>query len=169
MILSDWSIRSMLDDGGLIIDPAPRDGQIQPASVDVCLGPEFLSPYEDRIIKVDGYFSVIPGECVLASTLERVVIPRDLVARVEGKSSWGRRFLQVHSTAGFIDPGFRGTITLELTNLSKTTICLTVGEPIAQISFEWVDRAVARPYGSDGLNSRYQDQSGVTPSALAWR
>jgi dCTP deaminase len=169
MILSDRSIRDMLDSGDLVIDPPPADQCIQPASVDLLLGQEFMSPYENHFFMVDsGYYSVIPGECILATTLERVEIPDNMVARVEGKSSFGRRFLQIHSTAGFIDPGFHGQITLELTNLSKTTVCVEVGQPIAQISFEWLDRAVERPYGSDGLNSHYQDQEGVTGSGYPW-
>lgn len=168
MILSDRSIRAMLKNGSIIIDPPPADQQIQPASVDLMLGGDFLSPYEDYAFSIEPrcYYSMIPGECVLASTNERLEIPASVVARVEGKSSWGRRFLQVHSTAGFIDPGFRGNITLELSNLSKTTISLCVGEPIAQLSFQWTDHTVERPYGSLGLNSHYQDQRSVQPSAL---
>lgn len=166
MILSDYTIRSLLNDKLIIIDPAPGDAQIQPASVDVNLGPHFLSPYEDHGFISEDLYTLTPGECVLATTAERVEIPPNMVARVEGKSSHGRRFLQIHSTAGFIDPGFRGQITLELTNLSKVSISLVIGEPIAQISFQWVDRRVLRPYGDPELGSHYQDQAGVTPSAL---
>lgn len=167
MILSDTAIRRLLREKRLIIDPEPSDVQIQPASVDLTLGRGFLSPYGGEEVDQDCYL-LGPGDCVLATTTEYVAIPSDLVARVEGKSSWGRKFLMVHSTAGFIDPGFRGLITLELTNLSKVSHMLKVGVSIAQISFQCMDQPAARPYGSPGLDSHYGDQYGVTPSALPW-
>ena len=161
MMLSDISIQDLLRQGDLVISPMPRNMAFQPASVDLALGNEFMSPYADIKSTPGSYYTILPGECVLGTTRERVVLPDDVVGRVEGKSSWGRRFLLVHTTAGFIDPGFRGQITLELTNLSRVPLSLTVGEPICQISFAFTDRAVSRPYGSAGLNSHYQDQVGV--------
>src|SRR5436190_16277383 len=126
MMLSDGTIKAMLRDGDIGIDPAPPYSAIQPASVDLRLGGDFmrigLFGGADRPIPFrlsDGeQLTTAPGECVLACTAETVRVPAHLVARVEGKSSWGRRFLMVHSTAGFIDPGFYGQITLELKNLS---------------------------------------------------
>lgn len=166
MILSDISIRHLRESGSIVITPAPKDHQLQPASVDLRLGGEFLSPYSDGpIYALSGAYALVPGECILATTLERIELSGDLVARVEGKSTWGRRFLMVHSTAGFIDPGFKGQITLELTNLSKVSILLPVGCLIAQISFQRTDRKVCRPYGSEGLASRYQNQVGPTAPA----
>lgn len=162
MMLSDASIVEMLAKGYLVIEPKPLDRQLQPASVDLTLGDEMLSPYENRPTRLKDFYTVLPGECVLGATREYIEIPTDLVGRVEGKSSLGRTFLMVHSTAGFIDPGFRGRLTLELVNLSRVPIVLTAGQPIAQISFTMTDQQVARPYGSPGLGSRYQDQSGVT-------
>lgn len=162
-MLSDRAIREQLRFGDLKIDPHPADSAFQPASVDLLLSGDFLSPYSDDHHHVDGhYYPIQPGECMLGSTVERITVPDFLVARVEGKSSFGRRFLMVHSTAGFIDPGFQGTITLELHNLSKKPIALRIGEPIAQVSFEFLDQPAERPYGHEGLHSRYQGQTGAT-------
>jgi dCTP deaminase len=168
LILSDRSIRKELLLGELVIDPMPLDWQIQPASVELTLGDEFLSPYEEEPVHYSGLRTILPGECLLATTREWIEVPFDLVGRVEGKSSWGRRFLMIHSTAGFIDPGFHGNITLELVNLSRVSQALPVGDPICQISFQRTDTEVQRPYGSDGLDSHYQDQLGVTPSSIPW-
>lgn len=166
-LLSDWSIRRALESGALVIDPPPSDERIQPASVDLTLGDSFRCPYADHSFTVDDgiYYTVVPGEVILATTAERVEIPSSMAARVEGKSSFGRQFLMVHATAGFIDPGFKGQITLELANLSRVSIPLRVGEPICQISFTFLDWPSTRPYGSEGLSSHYQGQVGATPSA----
>lgn len=169
MILSDFSIWQQLDLGRIVIEPTPADWQVQAASVDLTLGADFLSPYENDPVHYPGAYTILPGECVLGTTVERIELPDDLVGRVEGKSSWGRRFLMIHSTAGFIDPGFRGNITLEFVNLSKVSQVLPIGAPIAQISFQRLDSPAARPYGSNGVNSHYQDQVSVTPSAMPWR
>lgn len=169
MMLSDRSIIDQLDGGFLVIDPAPQESAIQPASVDLTLGRSFRSPYTDHGFEwSSSHYTVIPGETVLATTLEYIEIPSMMSARVEGKSSFGRKFLMVHATAGFIDPGFKGQITLELANLSKVSIPLAIGEPICQISFTWTDFPVNRPYGSDGLGNHYQGQTGATPSAVPW-
>lgn len=170
MILSDRSIVRSIAEGKIVFEPPLSHWQVQPASVDVRLGREFQSPYSDTKIEIpmDEYQTLMPGECILATTMERIEVPNDLVGRVEGKSSFGRRFLMIHSTAGFIDPGFKGNITLELVNLSRINQVLQVGMCIAQISFQQVDQPVERPYGSIGLDSHYQGQSGVTPSALSW-
>lgn len=167
MILSDATIRKQMRDQRIVIDPAPADWQLQPASVDLTLGRGFLPPYGGPVLDQDRYL-LGPADCVLATTSEWIEVPTDLVARVEGKSSWGRKFLMVHSTAGFVDPGFKGQITLELTNLSTVSQVLKVGVAIAQVSFQWVDQPVVRPYGTPALNSHYQDQIGVTPSAEPW-
>lgn len=164
MILSDATIRKQMRQKRIVIEPEPKDWQLQPASVDLTLAGDFMYSFEtDKQIHQD-YFHIGPGQCVLGTTVERIEVPTDMVARVEGKSSWGRRFIMIHSTAGFIDPGFRGTITLELTNLSDVTQSLPVGSAICQISFQWVDQPVVRPYGTPALGNHYQDQDGVTPS-----
>lgn len=168
MILSDTTIRKQMRLKRILISPEPQDWQLQPASVDLTLGNDFVSPYNDKEEIHLEYYTILPGECVLAATAEYIEVPTDMVARVEGKSSWGRRFLMVHSTSGFVDPGFRGIITLELTNLSKVSQALPVGSAICQVSFQWVDQPVARPYGADALGSHYQDQAGATPSAIPW-
>lgn len=168
MILSDHSIELALRNGVIVIDPPPQDWQIQPASVELTLAADFFSPYENEPVHYPGAYTILPGECVLGTTAERIELSAGIVGRVEGKSSWGRRFLMIHSTAGFVDPGFKGTITLELVNLSRVSQILPVGSPIAQVSFQYTDQPVRRPYGSEGLHSHYQNQDGVTPSAIAW-
>ncbi len=170
-MLSDSSIRKFLSEGSLGIDPPPHDPAIQPASVDLHLGPSFVALTAEGHEPVSawpesGTITLQPGQCLLASTFETITLPAWLVGRVEGKSSWGRKFLMIHSTAGFIDPGFRGQVTLELKNLSPTLLILTVGHPIAQISFSYLDRPADRPYGSPGLGSKYQGQHGATPSRM---
>lgn len=169
MILSDKTIRRLLEDQYIVIDPAPADQQIQPASVDLTLGADFLSPYDNERRYFPDCYTILPGECVLGTTAERIEVPDWLVGRVEGKSSWGRKFLMIHSTAGFIDPGFKGNITLEFVNLSQVSQLLKIGSAIAQISFTLTDMRVERPYGSEGLSSHYMNQESVTASAEPWR
>ena len=184
MILSDGTIRRLLDEGRLIIDPI-EDAQIQPASVDVRLGPEFLvfrnhtteviDPYDkpadlnERVRVPDGTaFILHPGEFVLATTVEAIGLPDDLVARVEGKSSLGRLGLLIHATAGFVDPGWpRGQITLELSNVATLPIKLWPGMRIGQLSFHTLDAPAERPYGHVDLNSKYVGQSGPMASQYA--
>lgn len=162
-MLSDGTIQGLLDSHRLRIEPVPEDCALQPASVDLRLGDQFMSVPFYHAVTYDRQFVLRPGECALATTVEEITLPANVVARVEGKSSWGRRFLMVHSTAGFVDPGFHGTITLELKNLSEVNITLPVGCYIAQISFEYTDKSVLRPYGDTRLHSHYQGQSTVTP------
>lgn len=181
MILSDGSIRRLLDQGRLIIDPLEAS-QIQPASVDVRLGPEFLvfrnhtteviDPFQkpgdlmEKIVVPEGQgFILHPGEFVLGTTMEQIGLPDDLVARVEGKSSLGRLGLLIHATAGFVDPGWkRGQITLELSNVATLPIKLWPGMRIGQLSFHSLDAPAERPYGHPELNSKYVGQSGPVAS-----
>lgn len=174
-MLCDRTIIKHIRAGDIVIEPWPPQGAIQPASVEVSLGRRFIAvenvndaqffsadlpltpPNLDLGIKTET-FCIMPGQCVLASTVERIKLPDFIVGRVEGKSTWGRRFLQVHTTAGFIDPGFFGRITLELKNLSPAPLLLPIGGPIAQISFDLLDAPCDRPYGSFGLFSHYQGQ-----------
>ena len=179
-VLSDRSIREELAAGRLIIDPF-FDDAIQPASVDLHLDRSFRvfritrRPYVDvrepmddltEIVELqdDEPFIVQPGTFVLGTTLETVTLPEDLVARVDGKSSLGRLGLLVHATAGYVDPGWTGKLTLELSNQSQMPIALYCGMKIAQISFLRMSTPVERPYGSPGLGSKYQGQTGPTPS-----
>jgi len=166
MLLSDRTIREILHSAP-IIDPMPEDCRIQPASVDLLLGGHVTwasdSEQWDSFTHAHGAsWSLEPGEFVLAHTFERVCLPNDIAARVEGKSSLGRRGLLIHSTAGFIDPGFHGQVTLELYNLGQFPVEITVGQPIAQICFYQLDRPAGRPYGSAELGSKYQNQGGAT-------
>jgi dCTP deaminase len=181
MILSDGSIRREIDNGRLIIDPLEQQ-QIQPASVDVRLGDEFLvfrnhtceviDPFDkpadlmENVIMADGQaFILHPGEFVLGTTLEAIGLPDDIVARVEGKSSLGRLGLLIHATAGFVDPGWtRGQITLELSNVATLPIKLWPGMKIGQLSFHTLDAPAERPYGHPDLNSKYVGQSGPVAS-----
>lgn len=134
--------------------------QLQPASYDLIL---------DHILDFEGnkydFYPMVPHEFVLGSTLELVNIPDFLVARIEGKSSLARQGLMVH-TAGFIDPGFSGTLTLEITNHSGVVRDLRKGMRIAQLAFQELDRPAERPYGHPELKSHYQGQRGATPSAI---
>lgn len=174
MILSDTAIQERLESGSLVLAPLTVD-QIQPASVDVRLHPNISVFAGSGIIDPEvrpemkqldlSKFVLEPGSFALGCTLETIGMPGDLVARVEGKSSLGRLGLVIHATAGFIDPGFCGQITLELYNMAPMPIILREGMKIAQLSFHQMERPAARPYGSDGLGSKYQHQTGPTSSA----
>ncbi len=180
-VLSDRDIREALESGGLIVEPLAEHA-IQPASLDIRLDREFRvfrnyreafidvrAPVDDlteieRIEDDDTAFVLHPGEFVLGSTLERVALPDNLVARVEGKSSLGRLGLLVHATAGYVDPGWDGHLTMELSNVSNLPIKLYYGMKIGQLSFLELKTPAERPYGSPGLGSKYQGQTGPTAS-----
>jgi dCTP deaminase len=179
-VLSDGTIRRLVDEGQIVI--APWDPlMVQPASVDLKLGTSFRVFHNHRIqvidladppqgltepveVAPDDLFVIHPNEFVLGRTEERVEMPADLVARIEGKSSLGRLGLIVHATAGFVDPGFHGTLTLEITNFNSVPIVLRPGLPIAQLSFMTLDQAAERPYGHPDLGSHYQRQVDATES-----
>lgn len=180
MILSDRSILEALEAGRIEIDPFD-ESCVQPASVDLHLGSTFRvfhnarKPYIDvreaqddlaELVEVkDGEYLVLhPGEFVLGSTVERIRLAHDLVARLEGKSSLGRLGLLIHSTAGFVDPGWDGTLTLELSNVANLPITLLPGMKVGQISFYELTTPALRPYGSPQAGSKYQGQSGPVPS-----
>jgi dCTP deaminase len=180
VILSDRSLREAIAAGRLVIDPLDDDA-IQPSSIDVRLDNRFRvfytarhpyidvkQPMDDLTelveVKPDAAFILHPGEFVLGSTLEEVGIPADLAARLEGKSSLGRLGLMTHSTAGFLDPGFVGHVTLELSNVANLPITLYPGMRIGQIAVFQLTTAAERPYGSRGVGSKYQGQRGPTPS-----
>ncbi len=179
-VLSDGTIARLVGEGRIRIEPWD-ERMVQPASVDLRLGPSFRVFHNHRaaaidlddppanlteqvLIEDDIPFIIHPGEFVLGRTLERVELPTDLVARIEGKSSLGRLGLIVHATAGFVDPGFHGTLTLEITNLTRVPIKLYAGRPIAQLSFMALDAPALRPYGSPELGSHYQGQVDATES-----
>jgi len=179
-VLSDGTIRRLVDEGRITITPWDP-GMVQPASVDLRLGNSFLVFHNFRVPAIDlaeppsnlteqvvldegGSFVIHPGEFVLGRTEEYVELPDDVVARIEGKSSLGRLGLIVHATAGFVDPGFRGTLTLEITNLTRVPIVLWPGKPIAQLSFMALDAPAERPYGHPDLGSHYQGQVEATES-----
>jgi dCTP deaminase len=179
-VLSDRTIKEELAKGRLRIDPLdPAD--IQPASVDVHLDRTFRvfkvssRPYidvrepmheltDEVTIDAEQPFFIHPGEFVLGSTLEVLTLPDDILAQVEGKSSLGRIGLLIHATAGFVDPGWTGRLTLELSNVAKMPIALHYGMKIGQLSFMRMSTPVDRPYGSPQLRSKYQGQMGPTPS-----
>ena len=179
-MLSDRTIKEELAKGRLRIDPLDPD-DIQPASVDMHLDNTFRvfkvssRPYidvrermddltEEVVITEERPFFIHPGEFVLASTSEVVTLPDDILAQVEGKSSLGRIGLLIHATAGFVDPGWHGKLTLELSNVAKMPIALHCGMKIGQLSFIRMSTPVDRPYGSASLKSKYQGQMGPTPS-----
>jgi dCTP deaminase len=180
VLLSDTDIQAALTTGAAQLDPYDP-AMIQPASIDVrlgrkfrvfenhraaCIDPAFDQPDLTRLVEVgeSSAFVLHPGEFVLAATLETVTLGPALAARLEGKSSLGRHGLVTHATAGFIDPGFTGRITLELSNVAPLPIKLWPGMKIGQLCFFRLTSPAARPYGSDGLGSRYQGQKGPTAS-----
>ena len=180
MILSDRSIREELAAGRIVIDPLD-EAMIQPSSIDLTIDRFFrvFRNHTTGIIDVkqnledltelveigeDDVFILHPGEFVLGSTAERVALPTDLVARLEGKSSLGRLGLLIHSTAGFVDAGWDGHLTLELSNVATLPITLYPGMKIGQISFIRMTTPADVPYGSAAVGSKYQGQRGPTPS-----
>ncbi len=180
MILSDRTIREQMAAGRIVIEPFD-ESCLQPSSVDVRLDRFFRvflnhtfavidvkDDQEDLTelveIGADQAFILHPGEFVLGSTAERVTVPDDLVARIEGKSSLGRLGLLVHATAGFVDAGFDGYLTLELSNVANLPITLYPGMKIGQISFLRMTTPADNPYGTKAAGSKYQGQRGPTPS-----
>ena len=180
MILSDRTIREEIDAGRIVIDPFDP-ACIQPSSVDLHVDSQFRVfansryPYIDVKqempdltelveVKPDEPFILHPGEFVLGSSLEVVTLPDDLAARLEGKSSLGRLGLLTHSTAGFVDPGFSGHVTLELSNVATLPIKLWPGMKIGQLCFIRLSSPTENPYGSAKYGSRYQGQRGPTAS-----
>jgi dCTP deaminase len=180
MLLSDRDIRSEIDGGRLSVDPW-EPALVQPSSVDVRLDRFFRVFNNSRYTHIDPAlqqdelttlvepegedpFVLHPGEFVLGSTLEVVTLPDDLAGRLEGKSSLGRLGLLTHSTAGFIDPGFTGHITLELSNVANLPIMLWPGMKIGQLCLFRLSSPAEHPYGSAVYGSRYQGQRGPTPS-----
>lgn len=180
MLLSDRDIRSELESGRVGLDPLDL-GMVQPSSVDVRLDrffrlfdnhkyqhidPALDQPDLTRLVEVDATepFVLHPGEFVLGATFEVVTLPDDVAARLEGKSSLGRLGLLTHSTAGFIDPGFSGHVTLELSNVATLPITLWPGMKIGQLCFFRLSSPAEHPYGSDKYGSRYQGQRGPTAS-----
>lgn len=180
MLLSDGDIRAEVAAGRIALDPFDAE-MIQPASIDVRLDRffrlfdnhryPFIDPSQDqpeltRLVETeaDDAFILHPGEFVLASTLELVTVPDDVAARLEGKSSLGRLGLLTHSTAGFVDPGFSGHVTLELSNVSTLPMKLWPGMKIGQLCFFRLSSPAEESYGSAKYGSRYQGQRGPTAS-----
>ena len=183
MLLSDRDIRTLIESGRVVVEPY-EPAMIQPSSIDVRLDRYFrlfdnhkyavIDPAEEQpdlthLVEVAGTdpFVLHPGEFVLASTFEAVTLPDDVAARLEGKSSLGRLGLLTHSTAGFIDPGFTGHVTLELSNVATLPIKLWPGMKIGQMCFFQLSSAAEHPYGSAVHGSRYQGQRGPTASRSA--
>jgi dCTP deaminase len=180
LILSDRDIRKQIESGRLIIEPFDPE-MVQPSSVDLRVADEFRvfrntrypfidvrNPMEDLTdvvrVKSEEAFILHPGEFVLGATLERVALPDDLVARLEGKSSLGRLGLLIHSTAGYVDPGWEGTLTLELSNVANLPIKLYDGMKIGQISFQRLSSPVEVGYGDARIGSKYRGQTDPTAS-----
>lgn len=180
VLLSDTDIRAELDAGRIQLDPL-TESMIQPSSVDVRLermfrlfdnhkyghiDPSVAQPDLTRLVEVDPNepFVLHPGEFVLGATYESVTLPADIAARLEGKSSLGRVGLLTHSTAGFIDPGFQGQVTLELSNMASLPIKLWPGSKIGQLCFFRLSSPAQHGYGSTVHQSRYQGQRGPTAS-----
>ncbi len=181
MVLSDRTIKEEIDKGRIIIDPL-TPGCVQPASVDLHLDKKLLAfkpqrhpayidvrrslDYLHELVELDedNAFFLNPGELVLASTLESITLPDDIVGRLEGKSSLGRIGLLVNSTAGYVDPGWQGNLTIEISNVAKLPITLYYKMKIGQISFLRLTSPADRLYGAAELDSRYQGQTEPTAS-----
>jgi dCTP deaminase len=180
VVLSDRDIRAEITAGRIVIDPFVPEA-VQPSSIDLHLDRRFRVfknsryPYIDvreeqaeltELVEITGDepFILHPGEFVLGSTLERVALPNDVVARLDGKSSLGRLGLLIHSTAGFVDPGWDGNLTLELSNVANLPITLYDGMKIGQISFQRMSSPVEVGYGDARLGSRYRGQRDPTAS-----
>jgi dCTP deaminase len=180
VLLSDRDIRAELESGRVLLEPYDSE-MVQPSSVDVRIDRYFrlfdnhkyavIDPAQEqpdltRLVEVadEEPFVLHPGEFVLASTYELVTLPADVAARLEGKSSLGRLGLLTHSTAGFIDPGFSGHVTLELSNVATLPIMLWPGMKIGQLCFFRLSSPAEHPYGSERYGSRYQGQRGPTAS-----
>ncbi|MBW3085141.1 dCTP deaminase, dUMP-forming [Austwickia sp. TVS 96-490-7B] len=180
MLLSDRDIRAQIDSGRVVLHPYDPQ-MVQPSSIDVRLDRlfrlfdnhkyPFIDPAEDqpeltRLVEVDADepFVLHPGEFVLGSTYEQVTLPDDVAARVEGKSSLGRLGLLTHATAGFVDPGFTGHVTLELSNVATLPIKLWPGMRIGQLCFFQLSSPAEHPYGSSRSGNHYQGQRGPTAS-----
>ncbi|WP_042370203.1 dCTP deaminase [Streptacidiphilus neutrinimicus] len=180
MLLSDKDIRNEIESGRVVIDPFDPE-MIQPSSIDVRLDrlfrvfenhkyphidPAVEQPDLTRLVEPEGDepFILHPGEFALASTYEVVTLPNDIASRLEGKSSLGRLGLLTHSTAGFIDPGFSGHVTLELSNVATLPIKLYPGMKIGQLCMFRLTSPAEFPYGSERYGSRYLGQRGPTPS-----
>lgn len=179
-VLSDVDIKKAVADRAIKIDPLDAK-DIQPASVDVHLGHDFrvfktsvhrfIDPErpendltEAVVVEQGEEFILHPGQFALGTTAETISLPVDILGKLEGKSTLGRLGLMIHSTAGYVDPGWTGELTLELSNVSNLPILLRPGMRIGQLSFETMTSAVERPYGSAELGSHYQGQVGATPS-----
>ncbi|WP_420431217.1 dCTP deaminase [Candidatus Poriferisocius sp.] len=182
MILSDYDIKAAIAERRIEIDPFDL-ANVQPSSVDLRVDRTFrvfenhLYPYIDpkspqphltkeREVAEDGRFILHPGEFVLGATYERIRLADDIVARLEGKSSLGRIGLLIHSTAGFVDPGFDGYLTLELANVANLPIAIYPRMLIGQVSFYYLSSPAEHPYGSAGAGSKYQGQRGPTASKI---
>ncbi len=181
VLLSDRDLTDVLKSGDLVVDPLD-ERRVQPSSIDVTLFDEVVTFDAGRIAAVDpryeppehyservllDEYALHPGSFVLGSTAEVVKLGAGYAARLEGKSSLGRLGLLVHASAGFIDPGFEGRITLELRNVGPVPIVMYAGMPIGQLCVFRLSSPALRPYGSPGLRSRYQSQTGPTPG-LSW-
>ena len=176
-ILSDKTIKEYLEEGKIVIDPLKDEQQIQPSSVDMRLGDEFKvfkvirKPYidpkdeediaeymESSTVPEGEAFIIHPNEFALATTQEYVKVPDDLVARVEGRSSMGRLGVTMHVTAGYVDPGFEGRITLEISNIGAMPVALYPGLRVCQLVFETMTTPAELPYGHPKRNSKYMKQ-----------
>ncbi len=184
-ILSDKDLKKCIEDGKIVIDPLTDEKQIQPSSIDMRIGDEFkvfrvirkpfidpkddddIASYMESLTVEDGEaFIIHPNEFALATTYEYVKVPDDLVARVEGRSSMGRLGVTMHVTAGYIDPGFEGKITLEISNIGAMPVALYPGQRVCQLVFETMTTPADKPYGHPDRNSKYMGQKSPESSRI---
>lgn len=160
MLLSDKTIEGLLESGAITVDPPITDEQLQPASLDVRLGSELYDIDEDVLTdgEESGTVTVEPHTPYIGHTMDQIGLPDDIASMLTGRSTYGRQFVTVHQTAGWLDPGFEGQITLEIYNFSSTPIDIDVGERVGQLVFFELDQP------SSGYDGRYQGQEGITSS-----
>jgi len=156
MLLSDKTIREHVENGKIVVEPDYRDEQIQPCSFDIRLGDQLYRPATDATSVDENSHVLQPGEAYIGHTLDYVELPLDVAAQLTGRSSIGRQGVIIHKTAGWIDSGFRGEITLELYNFSEDSVVLDVGSRVGQLVFFQLDQE------STGYDGRFQDQRGPT-------
>lgn len=164
MILSDGSIRESVQDGEIDVEPEPTGNQYQPASLDLRLGDSYRDTSDGTLYEEVDEITVQPEDFFHCKTKEKISLPPYLAAEVEGRSSFGREGLLIHITAGWLDPGFTGDITLEVANVSQHPVEIAVDERICQVVFHRMEQPAELPYGHEERDSKYQGQQGPTQS-----
>jgi len=165
VLLSDGTLKKLIEEGELGIDPEPDEIQYQPGSIDFRLGDNYSNEHTGEIYNNVDKMVIEPGKFYLSHTQEVIEVPDDLSVMISGRSSFGRKGLIIHATAGWVDAGFKGDVTLEIFNLSNTPIVIAPGQRVGQMMFFKMDAPAEEPYG-EKKDSKYQEQRGPTESRI---